>query len=88
MTTLWLCQDCTFVECNGALEVDAVTDTRRREIDDGLAGLHEQGRLLPDFDSNADEDTGLQDFSRSPCPGCGSGLAGYRARFFLDLADG
>ena len=87
MTTLWLCQDCTFVECNGALEADAVTDERRQEIDDGLADLHEQGRLLPDFDSNAEE-TGLQDFGRSPCPGCGSPLAGYRARFFLELADG
>jgi hypothetical protein len=75
---LWLCSDCTQVACNGphgAELTDAVST---------LAGLDALGpHLVPDFDSNAETNTGIDEFSRVACASCKTHLAGYRARFAI-----
>jgi hypothetical protein len=74
---LWLCQDCTFVACNGESgePVSSFADIERTR-----QGLEKLGRhLVPDFDSNTAD--GLREFSSVPCAACDTSLAGYRARF-------
>lgn len=73
---LWLCVDCLFAAVNGdfpELEADADLVT---------AGLDKLGpHLVPDFDSEAEEDNGIHEFSNCGCDCCGSSLAGTMHRF-------
>lgn len=75
---LWLCVDCTVWACNGdASGIEG--DDRVQAVQRGVAKL---GRhLSANFDSNADEDSGIREFSRCGCDACGSPLAGTMHRF-------
>jgi hypothetical protein len=75
---LYLCSDCAMVACNGEHGADIEPEQLQR-TEQGLAALGPH--LVPDFDSETGE--GLREFSASPCSGCGSQLAGYRARFAI-----
>jgi hypothetical protein len=75
---LYLCTDCTMVACNGS----AGADIEPAQLQRTQAGLVALGpHLVPNFDSETGD--GLREFSSSPCSGCGSELAGYRARFAI-----
>jgi hypothetical protein len=77
---LWLCVDCTVWACNGdASGIEG--EDRVRAVQDGVAKLGPH--LVPNFDSNADEDEddGIREFSRCGCDACGSRLAGMMHRF-------
>jgi hypothetical protein len=88
---LYFCSDCTFVAVNGPSGIDISVD-RLQEVFHGIAELArtteaetgiQDARIVPDFDSNAETDTGIEEFSSVPCASCHSTLAGYRAHFAM-----
>lgn len=73
---LWLCQDCTFVACNGSRGIEL------QDPEATLKGLASLGpHLVPDFDSETGD--GLEEFSRRGCDACKTRLHGYHARFAI-----
>jgi len=73
---LWLCQECTFVACNGSHGMDISAE----DLAIVTIGLSTLGpNLVPHFDSETGE--GIKEFSAYQCDSCLSTLAGYRARF-------
>ena len=78
---LWLCVDCTILECNGdASGFDS--EERLEECQEGIAALATDGAHLS---SNWDSETGegIYEFSSCGCDACGSPLAGTMHRFAL-----
>lgn len=83
---LWLCVDCTIVDCNG--DYSGMSEERAREVNAGFARLSEQypkAHVSPNFDSNAneDEESGIREFSWCGCDCCGSRLGGTFHRFAI-----
>ena len=73
---IWVCQDCTFIECNGTSGMDATAE----QIAASLEGLERIGPYLaPDFDLETGD--GINEYSEKTCHACRTRLSGYRARF-------
>jgi hypothetical protein len=82
---LWLCTDCLMIAVNGdasGLDYSYSEKEAAQRLAAIEAGLDELGpHLVPDFDSEADEDNGIREFSSCGCDCCGSRLAGEFHRF-------
>ena len=78
---LYLCVDCTLVECSGIRGTSLEGTPRGAEVLAALAKLGERGHAAPAFDSETGQ--GMREFSSMPCAACGDTLAGYRAEFAL-----
>lgn len=86
---IWLCVDCLMLACNGdASGIEGGNEggkqTDEERIAECEAGLEKLGpHLVPDFDSEADEDDGIREFSWCGCDCCGSRLGGSFHRFAI-----
>lgn len=80
---IWVCIDCMLTEEQGEKPADFEGDREPWELWDNPEGA--KFTLTPNWDSNAenDEESGMIDFSWSPCEGCGSWLGGSRYRYMV-----